>query len=213
MVTIRGGVPLRGGEPAVLVARWWDPPESQDDARPVARRLAAQGWEAVYVAATDELVCDAARRAGLAVVVEGSDETPFAVAATVEEAWAAFFGGARVVAGPEEAVVGLRAYLGLAESPAAWSTAVGEGQWLVRTGAGELGAWTAGGGDLRLAIPPAEPPLTLCWVEPATGAVLAVVTPEADTGHTLRRSGTLALYLGSPDRIPGEAEWISLPEE
>lgn len=219
--------PTLGGRAVVLVGRVWTPCDSRQRARSQARAWAEEGWRAILVS-DDEAgdAIDAARRAGLAVVLEGrpapgtgalalAEFAPMVAvrAADWREAFGGLFAGASVIVGPLQAVVGCRALVALVRDPAGCGPAERRGQWTVRVGADEAVAWTDSGGDLTCALPEADEAWSIHWLDPLSGAVLGVTTPEPSNDHVIRlpEGEAAAIYLG-PVRLEEEpSQLVSFP--
>jgi hypothetical protein len=221
-VSFADGRAVEKGRPVVVVAATWQPVASAAKARAQARELAELGLRGLWVpsetAASDiDTALDAARRAGLAALV--ADQAPAAphVLASARRsvelvtdsatAFSALCSGCTLVAGPLAAVRGLARFVNLADDAAQWAPRLGQGSWRL-TGAGdELAGFSPRGEPLTLAIPAHEPPLALHWIEPETGDILGLVTPEPGAGHVLEPHGAAsAFYLGPNRWQPDESD-------
>ncbi len=214
-IRFEGGRPYRGEREVVIVAAMFEPAASERQTRQRVRRVVEAGYGGIVLPDLDGEAAaradEAARHAGLAVVLTRLPEPakphqipvagePLVQAATTPAAaYQALLAGARVVHGPSEAVSGLLGWLRLVDDPLAWTVQPERHGWRVSSSADELGALTDGQGGLSLSAAECAG-RWLHWVEPATGQVLGVVTPEPDKGLDLVGPGELtAVYLG-PNR-------------
>jgi len=217
-VRFKNGRAQRGEQPLVLVAAAWEIPATAATARAAARELAAEGFSGLAVAGNDAaclaLAVDAARRAGLALLVAAA-EVPVAphVAAwrpaegwaeDVATAYALALSGAPQIVGPPDEVAGLARYLAWFEQPAELTPGAAAG-WLLASSAQECGAFTADGGELTLEVAPDQ---ALHWIDPESGDLLAVSQTHGDEPQTVRLppGEAMALYVGplryTPDETP-----------
>ncbi len=216
-VTFEAGLPLAGGRPIVVVAVEPPRPRTPPRLRLAVRELAEDGFTGVWLpperAEEVEAVADAARRAGLAAVLPApaagahvllAEPAAVTVAERPEEAYTALMAGRRVIAGTDEAVGGLRAFLALATNPAGWQPLPAPAGWS-RRGGGDESGWY-GRGPVTL-TPTDRPGLALHWVLPATGEVLGLVAVAPGEELELRwpEDEELALYLGPSRYRPDES--------
>jgi len=214
-IRFENGRPYRGEREVIIVAAAFEPLASERQTRNRIRSVVEAGYGGIVLPDLDSDAAaradEAARHAGLAVVLQRLPEPtkphqipvdggPLVQAvSTPAAAYQGMLAGARVIHGPSEAVSGLLGWLELIDDPLAWTARPERNGWLVSGGAGELGALTDGQGALSLSAAECAG-RWLHWVEPATGQVLGVVTPEPDKGLELTGPGELtAVYLG-PNR-------------
>lgn len=210
-VTFVNGQPEERGQPMVLVAVALALDAGTARIRTKVRELAEWGFGGVYLtdlASPGAVVAkDAARRAGLAVLVDEPwvDEQHVAVAgkppaATPEEAFGWLFDGHRIVHGDLDAVAGVQAFLRLVDHPLAWRPVPGPAGWKVRGSEDERAAYSSEGGSYRLEVP-AGSGQALHFVGVQTGEVVGLVALAAGETHLLRleEGRPIVLYLG-PNR-------------
>ena len=203
-VRLVDGRACRGGEPVVLIAPWWTPPATAVRARAQAREAAEAGFTALAVTEDAPVAADAARRAGLLLLVDGPCEPqPHVIAmppeaarvGSVAAAYAALFASQPVLVGAADDLDGVARFVQLCGSPTALVAAAPQDPWLVAAGVDEMAAFTADGGVLELMVAAGQ---RLHWVDPYTGDILAIDTPHPDENCTVSvpAGEPMAVYLG-----------------